>query len=337
MIYVEAIMLTSLIFFGGYCSFTDFREGIVPNKAIATGFLIGIIAHGVLLIFGAAEYYPSWLLNMVIADVIAFCMFLGKIWAAGDAKLFMLLFFWIPPRLFDSGTLAHSVVPFIFIFVPSLLWMIVDSVVRLVRKEERKHQSFSLKSFFGGFISIVIETTAFYSMWFCLFPDFINQQALLVAALMLVYAYICGSLTIMKKWYIVALHALILIILWIAQKWTLYLPSWKNYLIIISAIVLRRFCSMYNYQLIPTATAKKGMIPAMETIILFRQSRVHSLPTDPSEELTARISEEEAAAIRRWENSATGKQSIWIVRKVPFAIMILIGFVGWIGFRLLGR
>ena len=59
--------------------------------------------------------------------------------------------------------------------------------------------------------------------------------------------------------------------------------------------------------------------------------------TDPSEELTARISEEEAAAIRRWENSATGKQSIWIVRKVPFAIMILIGFVGWIGFRLLGR
>jgi hypothetical protein len=94
---------------------------------------------------------------------------------------------------------------------------------------------------------------------------------------------------------------------------------------------------MYNYQLICTADVSKGMVLAMETILLFQTSRVHSLPNDPSEDLTARITEEEAQAVRRWEKSATGKSKIWIVRKVPFAIMIYIGFVGWIGLRLLGR
>ena len=337
MIFAEAIMMSGLIILGGYCSFSDFKRGIVPNRIIVIGFLAGIAVHGVLLLFGASEYYPSWLINMLIADAIAFGMFFGKIWAAGDAKLFMLLFFWVPPRLLDSGTLSHSVVPYIFIIVPSLLWMVMDSLIRLIRNEERKHQKFNLKPFFMGFFSIVIETTALYCLFSCLFPQFTVQQAFLCAAMMLVYAYICGSLDVMKRWYVITAHVVIIFVMWIVGKWAISLPSWQNYLFMICVMILQRFCSMYNYQRIPTAAVKKGMIPAMETILLFQKSKVNSLPTDPSEELTAKITEEEVCAIKRWEKSANGQQKIWIVRKVPFAIMIFVGFVCWIGFRALGR
>ena len=79
------------------------------------------------------------------------------------------------------------------------------------------------------------------------------------------------------------------------------------------------------------------MIPATETVVMFQASRVHSLPKDASEDLSARITEEEAAAIKRWEKSSMGRSTIWIVRKVPFAIMIYIGFILWICFRLWGR
>ena len=72
-------------------------------------------------------------------------------------------------------------------------------------------------------------------------------------------------------------------------------------------------------------------------MIMFQTSKVHSLPGDPSEELTARLTEEEAMAVRRWGKSSQGKPNIWIVRKVPFAIMIYIGFIGWMLLRILGR
>lgn len=337
MIIVEAILLTSMLFFGGYCAYTDLKRGIVPNKFILAGLLLGLGLHAAYLICGAAPYYPYWLYNMLIADVLAFGMYMGKMWAAGDAKLFMMLFFLAPARLLDSDTLTHSVVPYIFIFVPALLWMIGDSLVRIIRREPWKRERFSVKSFLSGFVFIVIETTAFYSLWSWLLPSLVDQQSLFFATLMMAYAYLCGTLPVMKRWYVVAVHALVIAVMWLFNKWAFTLPSWNTYLIMVGVFVLQRFCSLYNYQQIPTGQAKAGMIPAAETVIAFRTSKVHSLPVDMSEELTAKITEEEAAAIWRWEKSVQGKPTIWIVRKVPFAIMIYIGFVAWILFRILGR
>ncbi len=337
MIIVEAVFLTCMLFFGGYCAYTDLKRGIVPNKLILTGLLLGLVLHVAYLLCGAAPYYPYWLYNMLVADGIAFGMYFGKMWAAGDAKLFMMMFFLVPTRLLDGGTLSHSIVSYIFIFVPSLFWMVGDSFVRIIRREKWKKQHFSVKSFFSGFVFIVIETTAFHSLWIWLFPDLADQQALFFAALMMAYAYFCGTLSVMRRWYVVVGHALVILVMWLCNKWSFTLPQWSTYLIMAGVFVLQRFCSLYNYQQIASGQAKVGMIPAAETVIVFQMSKVKYLPTDPSEELTAKITEEEAAAIRRWETSAQGKPTIWIVRKVPFAIMIYIGFVGWILFRILGR
>lgn len=337
MIFVEAVMLTCMLFFGGYCAITDLGRGIVSNKLIAIGFLVGIALHVALLILGLAPYYLYWFINLVIAYAIAFGMYLGKLWAAGDAKLFMLLFFLAPVRLLDSGTLSHSIAPFIFIFVPGLIWMIGDSFIRIIKQEARKYNRFSAKSFFLGFLFIVIETTAFHGVFAWLLPDWIDQQALFFAAIMIAYAFLCGTLAIMKRWYIVVSHAVVILILWICNQWAFSLPSWQTYLIMAMIFTIQRFCSLYNYQYIPTNEVKAGMIPSAETVLIFKTSRVHSLPNDLSEELTAKISEEQALAIHRWGKSAKGQAGIWIVRKVPFAIMIYIGFIGWILIRILGR
>lgn len=337
MIIVESIMLTCMLFFGGYFAYTDLKKGIVPNKYILIGLIVGLALNCVYLLFGTAEFYLYWLLNMFVADIIAFGMYMGKMWAAGDAKLFMLLFILVPARLLDSDTLSHSVVAYIFIFVPALLWMLSDSLVRIIKREDRKREHFSFKDFLSGFAFVIIETTAFHALLSWLFPRIIDQQALFFSAIVLVYAYLCGTLPLMRKWYIVIGHVIVIIVLWLCNKWMFVLPSWETYLILGLVFIIQRLCSLYNYQLIATDQAKAGMIPAAETIIAFQTSKVHSLPTDPSEELTARISEEEAAAIRRWEKSVQGKPNIWIVRKVPFAIMICIGFIVWMLFRILWR
>ena len=133
----------------------------------------------------------------------------------------------------------------------------------------------------------------------------------------------------MKKWYIVLLHIPPIVIACILGRWVLSFPRWQNYILMAVILGMQQFVSMYNYQQITPNEVKKGMIPSAENILLFNKSRIQSLPTDASEELTAKITEEEAEAIHRWGKSANGLPHIWIVRKIPFAIMITFGFIAW--------
>ena len=81
---------------------------------------------------------------------------------------------------------------------------------------------------------------------------------------------------------------------------------------------------------------KAGMILSADAVFAFQKSRVQGLPADPSEELTAKIDEEQAAAVRRWKQSANGSLTVWIVRRVPFGSMIALGFVLWAIVRIVG-
>ena len=58
MIIIEAIMLTCMMIFGGYCTYTDLKTGIVLNKLILMGLLIGLVLNITYLFFVAAPYYP---------------------------------------------------------------------------------------------------------------------------------------------------------------------------------------------------------------------------------------------------------------------------------------
>ncbi len=335
MIYAEAACLTVLLAVGIVSAYTDFRGGTIPNRLILAGLAAGAICHTVILLFGAAPYYPYWLLCMAAADVLAFGMFWGRLWAAGDAKLFMVLFFLTPPRLFDAGRLANSVMPYIFIFVPALCWMLCDSIVRMIRKEPRRHQSTDIRGWLAGCLKTIAEVTALHCVIRALLPDFAGDNELPVFVILMVYAYICGNTRILRSLPAALLHAALALGIWLAMGWSVQMPDLRGYLVLAAVMGIRRIAGMYNYQMIPSAKAARGMIPTAETVLMFRPSRVQGLPDDPSEQLTARMTEDQAAAVRRWEKSAKGQPEIWIVRKVPFAFMIAIGFTAWMLFMLL--
>ena len=266
---------------------------------------------------------------MVIADLLAFGMFYMKMWAAGDAKLFMLMFFLFPPRLLDNGSLAFCIIPYMFIFIPALGWMTVDSVVRLIRKEKTRKQPLQIKQMLKNICINLIESAALYSIASSCFSSFIAEESLFFAVVMAVYVLWSNSVPWMRKWPVIVAHGIVIVIFWGINSWKIAIPEWSSQLILIAVILCQQFLVMYNYQLIPTSNVKKGMILSAETVLQFQISRVHGLPVDASEELSAKISEEQAEAVRRWEKSAHGQPMVWTVRKVPFAIMILIGFVAW--------
>lgn len=334
MIYAEAACLTMLLFIGLIGAYTDIKTGLVPNRLILTGLLVSVPCHISLMLLGALPYYPYWLLCMGVADLIAVLMYFGKLWAAGDAKLFMVLYLLTPPCLFDAGQLSNSIVPYICIFIPALLWVLGDSIIRWIHKEPRKKQTFNVKAFLLNYLKTIIEITAIHYLIFAVIPDWAGENALLVFTFVMVYAYVCGSIQIMQKWPVVLIHAVIIAGILIATGISYGLPDYKGFLVLAIVIGIQYLAGMYNYQLIPTSKTRKGMIPSMDTVILFQPSKVQNLPTDPSEQLTAKMTEEQADAVVRWGTSSKGKPNIWIVRKVPFAFMIALGFVSWMIIRL---
>ena len=103
--------------------------------------------------------------------------------------------------------------------------------------------------------------------------------------------------------------------------------QWKSYIVLFLALFLRHIMSGYNYQEIPTKDVEKGMVLSYVTLAKFLPSRVKGLPKQGGEDMRYRITEDEMNAIKRWENSKYGEDTIIIVRKIPFAIFIVTGIL----------
>jgi len=336
MIFLEAALLTCMAVCGALCAISDCRRGLVPNRILLWGFLIGAIFHVGLLTTGSIEVYSAWLVNMILADLLAFAMYYHQMWAAGDAKLFMLMFFLFPPRFLDNGSFAFCVIPYIFIFIPALAWVVLDSIVCWLRKESRKKQPLHSIPMIKNLSINMLESSSLYIVCSYCFSSFVAEEGLFFSVLMIVYVFVSNSIDWMRKWSAVLAHAVIIFVFTAINSWEFVFPEWYSYLILVTVIACQHLLSMYNYKLVPTNSIRKGMILSTETVLQFRISKVHGLPTDASEELSAKVTDEQAAAVKRWENSAHGQSSIWIVRKVPFAIMIWIGFVLWSVLRIGG-
>lgn len=315
------------------CSVKDIQTNRVPNRILTVSACIGLGINFIYAWMSGARYLPTFCINMVLADLFALLMYAVDYWAAGDAKLFITLYLCFPARWFDTGSLTNAVVPYMLIFVPALLWVVVDSVFRYAKKEAALKAPIDIRGVIKRYLCIYIETTALYGMLLIWFPELIETNGLFVAALMIIYSVFCGSSRYMTTWLAVGIHGVVIIIIMMLMGIRSMLPAWYSYLMIAAVFVFQQLVSRYNYQEIPTKSVKPGIVLECTTVMQFRTSRVQGLPDDFSERLRSRITKEQADAILRWENSVHGKPTIWIVRKMPFAIMIGIGYILWLVIR----
>ena len=331
----EAGLLVTLFLVGGICSLSDCRKHIIPNRYLFSGLCVGAAFHVGNALTGSLHFYAIWLANLGIATLLSMLMYFAKLWAAGDAKLFITLYFCLPPRILDGAGFSMAIIPFFFVFLLAYVWVIADSVWRLFKKEPKKGKPINISAFLVNYGITIVETTALYSIFLLILPEFIRNNALLSSIILVAYAFVCNSHKWSKKWYTILVHGMVLLFSYCLRAWAPTIPDWRNALIILLAVALQHYASLYDYQLVPTSSIRSGMILSAEAVIQFRLSKVRDLPTNPTEEITARITDTEAEAVRRWGRSAKGTVQIWIVRKTPFAIMITLGFAVWVAYRLL--
>ena len=80
------------------------------------------------------------------------------------------------------------------------------------------------------------------------------------------------------------------------------------------------------YKQIPTETVQKGMILSTSSTVQMQPSRVRGLPGVSREDLRDRLTDEQASSVRRWGKTEKGSPVVTIMRKVPFAIFLVLGY-----------
>lgn len=327
MLIIKSFLISVLIVEGLYCSITDIRTGKIPNSAILCGLLCALASNIVYFIISSSDLLVSFLLNIFFAAVLSFVMYGLHIWAGGDVKLFILFSMLLPAEFLKQKAPLSIVAIYIIAFSIAFIYLIIESAVLLIKKEKRTKSGYlkiSAKSVFSCTVSIMTLQTILRLAFQKYYYEYISIFLLLNVIFVLVFNKI-KFLNYKISIVVCTLISGISIVFSVSNGQ--YSADIKSILVMIIVICFRTIAERFNYREINTTDVKKGMILSYGTVIGFANSRVKGLPQFTTEDLSTRITQEEADSIVRWASSKNGKEKIIVLRKIPFAAFITIGFI----------
>ena len=253
----------------------------------------------------------------------------------------MLTIFLIPARFYYKGNhVTATAVIMILIFSLAYLYIIGESVYLAIKEKNAftKHMvKINGKQMLCQYIKCACMVTMFSTAVKLAAPQFyaFNKELMMIVN-MVVVLLCCDIKFLDKPLPLICLSLLTILFIFAANAARLGV-NLTIYPVVLPVLLLRFFAERYNYKTIPTADAEKGMVLSYATVVSFAPSAVKGLPTQTTEDIRSRLSEEEADSIRRWATSKYGQPTITIVRKIPFAIFISGGTAVYTLIRMLIR
>lgn len=329
---IEICSLLALILLGLYASVSDMRFGIIKNKILVVFAVYALISDFLMYGIFARDLAGIFLANSAVVVMLSLALYSSHSWAGGDCKLLFVLAFLYPARMYcsyngQSVTLFFAVA---FAFIFGYFYLLGSTALAYFRKQAHfsaKHIGKSFYNFLIAYVRIMVYLTAIQLLIQILCPQFYMIPPMLQIMLNLCLAWTMGYLKVFKKKAVLisalAIDALLSIFLRTIPVDT----NISHYLVVFVVVLIQLTVSQQNYMTIPTCQVQKGMILSAATTLLFTASRVKGLPGISTEDLRSRLTAEQAESVRRWEKSATGQPQIMVVKKIPFAIFISLGFL----------
>lgn len=334
MILLEATLIANLAVLFVNASISDISNGIIKNRSIIISLLIGIICLIPYYVFFATDCVITYLVNSAICCFISVFLYLLGIWGAGDSKLLITAILCFPARLYCNGksNIVSGFKMIVIVFTLAFLYLIIETIYLGIKE----HNLFSVpkgKISFGKFLQSILFFFLFLNTFNSIVARFIPAQLLSDKTLTFSIHFVLVLCAIYwnKKvnWMIIAAFGVASIALLMLNgiHFSVSNMNWKIYPMVALLFVFRIISNKYNYKSILVSELKPGMILSTGSIISFSRSRVKGLPTYTSEDLKSRLSRDEVDSIIRWSKTKKGKDSLVIVRKMPFALFISIGTV----------
>ena len=327
MIFVKSFLISVLIVEGIFCSISDIRTNKIPNNSIICGLLCALIANFAYFILADDTYFFSFILNVISAAVISFIMYALHIWAGGDVKLFVLMAMLVPAEFYRQKAPLSIVTIYITIFSVAFIYLIIESIVLMFLKE-RATGRLSVKISAKPILSCMVSIMAFQVLLRLIFQGYYYDYLPLFLLLNVILVLAFNRMKFLNHNLSIIICSLISganLVVSIANNQ--YKVELKTIIVAVVVMCFRTLAERFNYQEIDTLKVKKGMILSIGTVVGFSNSRVKGLPQFTTEDIASRLTQEEADSIKRWATSKNGKDKITVLRKIPFAIFISLGFI----------
>ena len=333
LVYVQSIIAIGI---GIISAITDFKERKIYNKYLISAIAISVIAYIVFWKQIEIDLIFRYTLNLLISVGISFAFFYFKIWAAGDAKLFLALIFMIPYEIY--GTNEFNVFPalylLIMIFGMAFVYIVIETVYLWIKDKEKfeilkifnitKEQfgNFLIRYFMGYVIILFINNII--TRFFSEFRLYNGGLALLCNMLILLFIYrIVGQIKLTSI--ITTIFVVLNLIYYIKFGFCINVIDIKLLVLVIIIMLFRTIAEKYNYEEIKIENLKPRMILAYGSVLKFYSSRIKGLPKITDETTDSRLTEEEVNSIKRWSKTKKGQNTIEIVRHIPFAPFMMLG------------
>ena len=332
MVACELLLFLNLVSLGIYVVYTDIRLGVVKNVSLLYSLFAGIIVNIFYYYFFARAFLGLFLINLLVIIITSVLLYAKHFWGGGDSKLLICLTLLIPGRLYDVNENVPGLICLIIVFLIAYLYVIIDSLYELITKEHfTKGQRIRLQDLSGilrDYLVTYFVMRLIFILGLMLVPEFCRDNTILVMFVNIMIIWWLAEHDLQKNKLFVSIVGILTITSFFFEQGRDFrnlIGVVKSSLIILIFLMLRYFVSGYNYKEIKTSEVKRGMILSTATVLLFGQSRIKGLPLSTTEDMGDRITEAQAEAIHRWGKSKNGKETVVIVKKIPFAIFLVLG------------
>lgn len=333
MIIAESVMLIALLAVGIIASVSDCKTGIVPNVLILYSGIFAIIADAAYYTFFAHEFLVPFLLNTLIITAISLLLFYTHSFAGGDCKLIIVMALFYPTEkcLLYYGKYETLFFAVAFAIFFAYIYILVLSVAKLIKKPQKEsfdNIRLNILQFVKSYCRAVIYISAVHLLSIIFRSLGVFLAAWVISALCILTAWITGRYSIFRNRYVLIAVLLVDTVLSFGFKTIPFSVRPENYVFVIVLMLCQTTIKTNLYDTVNVQALKPGMILSTFSSTLMYGSRFRGLPGISHEDLRDRMSSEQVEAVKRWANSRN-VETVTIVKKIPFAVFILLGYTAY--------
>lgn len=327
--YVEIVFGITLVALGLYASISDIKIGIIKNKVLLYFSIVAVLLNVIYYAVFVQDIARDFLYNILFIVLISVVLYLSRIWAAGDVKLVLVMTLLIPARLYIPIN-SHIITLFIAICIAFILGYFYllsigcYSIISGKVKTSWKKVFYGFKQWLFSYIIVILYTIPISVLYGKLISNFIIVDSIIVIISFSLLAIVISKIKALRNRIVLPITFAADVILCIAFKVLPFSTNYYLYLIAAVLVIIQQIVTANNYEEIFAKDIKPGMILSTSSAFLVMQAGI-GIDKKTKEDQGSRLDAKEAERIKNWGIGTTIKVSI--VKKIPFAIFIFLGYL----------
>lgn len=313
------------------CTKSDLKFGLIYNRILAIFFGCAVFLDALYYVFFAKYLFRDFAFNFLAVSAVSLYLFFTHSFAGGDCKLVIVLSMLYPARYYlnyrgNAVTLVFAIGLALF---AGYCYLLAYSIISIATKTVRLTTSYiknALLHFLKVYFFAMLYISLANSVLLMLYHQGFTINIWISRCLCLLIAWSVGKYPIFRKWEALVIAGISTAVISFTLRNVPFSLNPENYTLTLVLLVCQLTIKTTLYEDIPVSSLKKGMILSSFSSVQMQASITPGLPGVSTETLKNRLTSAEVDSIQIWAK-ATHTRFLTVVKKIPFAIFISIGFL----------